>query len=125
LIIRQIIRCILTFVLFIGGIIYCFIYVFHLPFILNFWAYLFTFLAMFNIFVGQGKQLCYHQNVKIGGKFDFEDLTLKNKMWLSGSFWYSIAIPTAIMSSFLYFVSFQDLYNWEYSGCVTPKIDSD
>ena len=38
-------------------------------------------------------------------------------MWLAGNYFYSIAIPTAIMSAFIYFVSFKQLYQSPLLGC--------
>jgi len=67
---------------------YFYIYVRVSFFHLHFYGILFTFMAFFFLFIGAGKQVCYHQLVD-RGEIKFSVEKKKTNIWLWGVFFYT------------------------------------
>jgi len=108
----QTIRFLMSIALFGLATVYFFIFV-KVSFVtINFWAIVFTYLAITMLFIGSGKQKVYQLIVDNddgeGGdlydkpKFQFEDPKKKVKLWWYGLFFYNLAIPVVCASNLLF-----------------------
>lgn len=108
----QGIRFLMSIVLFFWVTVYFFIFV-KVSFVtINFWAIVFTYLAITMLFIGSGKQKVYQLIVDnddgSGGdlykepKFTYNDPKKKVKIWWYGLFFYNLAIPVVCASNLLF-----------------------
>ena len=112
----QLVRFLMSIALFGFAAVYFFIFVKVSLVTINFWAIVFTYLAITMLFIGSGKQKVYQLIVDNDDgndgklydkpKFKFDDPKKKVKIWWYGLFFYNLAIPVVCASNLLYYFGF-------------------